>query len=568
MTPGDLAIATNRLQAIVRAMANTLFRTGRSGVLATGKDFSACIVTHDDQLLVAAESLPIHVLAGPDLVASHMRETHPQLRRGDAFLHNSPYDGNSHAADHCLVVPVVDDAGVHHFTVVVKAHLADVGNSRPATYLPLARDVYEEGALIFPCVQVQRNYEDIDDVIRMCEARIRVPEMWRGDYLAMLGAVRLAEREIHELAAEIGWARLRELAADWLDYSERVMMARLRELPAAIETATTAYDALPIVGLESGVPITATLTVDPAAAMIEVDLRDNPDCVEAGINLTEATSKSAVYLGIWNSVGRGVPANGGSFRRVVVRLRENCVCGIPRHPHSCSTATTGVADRVAGAVQMAFAQLDDGLGMAECGGTLPLASSVISGRDARRGEAPFVNMLILGVSGGPGNPFADGWMTYTGGCAGMILRDSTEMDELLYPIRIEQDRVVPDTEGPGKLRGAPSTLVEITPTHGPVELVWAAEGSEHAALGVRGGGMGACARQFLNRPDRALDPLPPFSSLVLESGTSALSYSAGGGGYGEPRMREPASVIADVREGYISVTRARDVYGVEVVPDD
>ena len=64
------------MQGIVRAMANTLFRTGRSGVLATGKDFSACIVTHDDQLLAAAESLPIHILSGPDLVARDMREQH------------------------------------------------------------------------------------------------------------------------------------------------------------------------------------------------------------------------------------------------------------------------------------------------------------------------------------------------------------------------------------------------------------------------------------------------------------------------------------------------------------
>src|SRR3546814_14243981 len=82
-------------------------------------------------------------------------------------------------ADHSILVPVMDDEGVHRFTVVAKAHQADIGNSIPTTYHGTARDVYEEGALIFPAVQVQRDYKTIEDVVRMCEMRIRVPEQWR-----------------------------------------------------------------------------------------------------------------------------------------------------------------------------------------------------------------------------------------------------------------------------------------------------------------------------------------------------------------------------------------------------
>ena len=67
------------------------------------------------------------------------RQFHPVLRRGDAFLHNSPYHGCSHPADHTILVPVIDDAGVHRFTVLAKAHQADCGNaSRPPTWAPRA----------------------------------------------------------------------------------------------------------------------------------------------------------------------------------------------------------------------------------------------------------------------------------------------------------------------------------------------------------------------------------------------------------------------------------------------
>ena len=102
-------------------------------------------------------------------------------------------------------MPVIDDDGTHHFTLLAKAHQADIGNSIPTTYHGTARDVYEEGALIFPAVQVMREYETIDDVVRMCQMRIRVPDQWHGDFLAMLGAALIGERELLALGREVGW---------------------------------------------------------------------------------------------------------------------------------------------------------------------------------------------------------------------------------------------------------------------------------------------------------------------------------------------------------------------------
>ena len=160
-----LAILANRFDSIARKMTNTLLRTGRSGVLNIARDFSCCIITAGHELLATAESLPIHVLSGPDMMARSMLEFHPDLKRGDAFLHNSPYHGCSHPADHTILVPVIDDAGRHRFTVLAKAHQADCGNARPTTYMGAARDVYEEGALIFPAVKVQEDYRDIEDII-------------------------------------------------------------------------------------------------------------------------------------------------------------------------------------------------------------------------------------------------------------------------------------------------------------------------------------------------------------------------------------------------------------------
>ncbi|MBS1886197.1 MAG: hydantoinase B/oxoprolinase family protein [Actinobacteria bacterium] len=560
--PVRLAVITNRMESIVRAMSNTLFRTARSGVINTGRDFSACIVTREDELLAAAESLPIHVLSGPDLVARYMKRVHPDLRAGDAFLHNSPYEGNSHAADHCLVAPVVDAEGEHHFTVLVKAHLADAGNSRPTSMMMRARDVYQEGALIFPCVKVQEDYEHVEDVLRMCRARIRVPEMWWGDYLAMLGAVRVAERELLALGDELGWDALHRYTRDWFDYSERRMESAIRRLPSGTRTACTAHDPMPVAGAEHGVPIAATVTVDAEAARIEVDLRDNGDCVAAGINTTEATARTAAMIGVLNSLGSEVPVNGGSFRRLQVDLRVNCVAGIPLHPFSCSVATTGIPERIAGAVQLALSQLGPDIGMAEAGGMLPASTSVVSGGDPRRGGAPFIDFLCFGITGGPGHPRGDAWLNFAGGCLGMNARDSVEVAELLHPLRIECNRIVPDTEGAGRHRGAPSNQVEYTPVGATLEFIWSGEGTTNPAAGARGGGAGARGAQRKRGPDGAEVELDAFESTTLAPGETLVSFSAGGGGYGRSTERDPEAVRKDVREGYVSRARAAEVYGV------
>jgi hypothetical protein len=189
LDPILMAVLANRLNAIVREMTNTLLKTARSAVLAVVRDFSCSIVTGDNRLLCAAEGAPVHIF-GSSLQTAAMCELHPDLAPGDAFLHNDPYLGNTHPADHMYMVPVFVD-GQHLFTACAKAHQADCGNAIPSTYYANARDIYEEGALIFPCVRVQRDYAHVDDIIRMCRRRIRVPEQWYGDYLASIGSARV-----------------------------------------------------------------------------------------------------------------------------------------------------------------------------------------------------------------------------------------------------------------------------------------------------------------------------------------------------------------------------------------
>jgi N-methylhydantoinase B len=564
MSGVQLAVLTARFEGIARKMANTLHRTGRSGILTIARDFSCVILTARHELLTASDSLPIHVLRGPEVMSRTMTDNHKVLRRGDAFLHNSPYHGCTHPADHSILVPVLDDDGIHRFTVLAKGHQADCGNALPTTYMGAAKDVYAEGALIFPAVRIQSNYDHEMDIVRMCQMRIRVPDQWWGDYLATLGSARVGERELIALGREIGWDVLETYVREWFDYSEERMAETIRAMPKGRITRSSRHDPFP--GTPSdGVEIKVTVEVDPDAAMIDVDVRDNPDCMENGINLSEGCARSAPMVGIFNSIDHTVPKNEGSFRRIRVHLRDNCAVGRPMHPTSCSVATTNLADRVANPVQCAIAELADGLGMAETGACIPASSGVVSG--VHDGH-PFVNEVYLGCTGGAGTPTTDGWLTIMHvGNAGMCYQDSIEIDELRHPIFVHARRLMPDTEGAGRFRGAPSAYSEFSPLGCDMTVAYVSDGNFNPASGVRGGLSGGPSSQFLKREDGSLDPMPGCAEVLVGPGEAMVSISCGGGGYGSPLERRPESVVDDVREGWVSRTRAEAVYGVALTED-
>lgn len=559
-----MAVLANRMNAIVREMTNTLLKTARSAVLATVRDFSCSLVTGDNRLLCAAEGAPVHIF-GSDLQTQAMCDLHDDLAPGDIFLHNDPYLGNSHAADHMYMAPVIID-GIHLFTACAKAHQADCGNSIASTYHATAKDVYAEGALIFPCVRVQKNYRNVDDIVRMCRRRIRVPEQWYGDFLASIGAVRIAERRLTELAERYGIPLLQHFTESWFDYSERRAAEAIRALPSGRLSGISRYDPQP--GLPDGLPIRADVVVDGEAGFIDVDLTHNADNIEFGLNESVACATSNAMNGVFNCIDPSVPHNAGSFKRVRVKLREGCVTGVPKFPHSCSMATTNIGDRIVNAVQYAFSQLGDGYGLAEAGMGMGAGAAVISGHD-RRFNGPFINQEWMVATGGPGTPTTDGWLNYGLPVAnGVIYRGSVEIDESKFPMLFRSLRVVPGGAGAGRFRGSPGVDVVYGPRTDPMTVIVSCDGQVNPPQGVHGGQSGPAAATYKIHRDGHEEKLPGVVECQLEPGEWIRGVDAGGGGYGNPLERAPERVLRDVLERWETPERARDVYGVVLTTGD
>ncbi|WP_310169506.1 hydantoinase B/oxoprolinase family protein [Neobacillus niacini] len=563
IAPDLMAILSSKINSISKQMSYTLQRSARSSVMSSARDFSTAICDGVGDVLALPNGFPVHV-ANMSLTSKSIFEFHSvdTLAPGDAILNNSPYHGNTHMGDHTIIVPVFHE-GELMFLCTVRGHQADIGNSVPTTYHALAKDIFEEGALCFPCVKIQKNYEDVEDLIRMAKMRIRVPDVWYGDYLAMIGAARIGERELTKLIEKYGKETVRTFCKEWQDYGKKRMIEEIKKLPEGTWFNESSHDPIPGV-LPDGVTVKVKLSILPEDGLIEVDFTDNIDPVACGLNLCEATVLSAGRTGVLNYLPAGLPLCEGTFSRIIVKMRDHSAIGRVSHPYSSSLATTNLADRAILAVQCAFNKIGDNLGMAEGAFAQPPSLSVISGYDSRY-KRPYVTQLISGHSGGMGVYGHDGFVTYCICNGAMMEWNSLEVIEQKYPIQYIKQEIITDSGGAGQWDGAPATKVIMKAREDKVTSMYVCDGKYNPPRGAKGGYNGSPAKAAMYEVAKGEDnsiELPMFHGLDLMPGEALVSEISSGGGYGDPLNRDPEKVRHRVREGWITEQKAKEVYGV------
>ncbi|MGH7005538.1 MAG: hydantoinase B/oxoprolinase family protein, partial [Alphaproteobacteria bacterium] len=199
-----------------------------------------------------------------------------------------------------------------------------------------------------------------------------------------------------------------------------------------------------------------------------------------------------------------------------------------------------------------------------------MIAMALTGHDQRKGRS-FVDILFLSSKGGSGGTAgADGY-DHIGliNCAGGLLAQDYEMFEVQNPALLLKHEYWIDSAGPGEWRGGLGTECEIRLDGERMMGVAFGDGVEEEAraFGLFGGGRGAKNQLSLHAPDSTVRT--PKSKEILrniEAGTLLCQKAGGGGGYGDPRRRSAAKVVAEVRDGFISVEAARRDYGVVVDP--
>jgi N-methylhydantoinase B len=148
----------------------------------------------------------------------------------------------------------------------------------------------------------------------------------------------------------------------------------------------------------------------------------------------------------------------------------------------------------------------------------------------------------------------------------MMYKDSVEIDEMKHPLRVTEQRLLPDTAGDGRFRGSPGARVRMQAVDTPITFMTNSDGIDDPARGVRGGTDGAIPDQWIELEDGSVKRIDAFHRETIAPGQTMVSVCAGGAGYGPPFERPVEKVLKDVLEGWISRRRAYDVYGVVIGP--
>src|SRR5258708_16738 len=237
--PIELAIFQSSIHSIAEEMGAALRRTSISPNIKERRDYSCALFDGRERVIAMGDHMPVHLGAMPMSVKAVVDSM--TLEEGDVAILNDPYAGGTHLPDITLVLPIFIGGGSKPAVYSTsRAHHTDVRGMDAGSIGP-AREIYQEG-ISMPPIRLMRKGAMCGDILAMFLANVRTPVEREGDLAAQIGACRVGERRIKEVVTKYGLAKVNSLVEELLAYSERLMRAELRKMPAGVFEAEDYLD--------------------------------------------------------------------------------------------------------------------------------------------------------------------------------------------------------------------------------------------------------------------------------------------------------------------------------------
>ncbi|MFL5108079.1 MAG: hydantoinase B/oxoprolinase family protein [Xanthobacteraceae bacterium] len=546
----ELEVIRASLSGIVQEMQNALFRTGFSTIVRESQDASCALMNARGQLVAQHVVLPLHIGAFPACCAAVLKEFGSDIAEGDAFLINDPYRGGSpHAPDIAVISPAIVDGELIGFCGSI-AHKSDIGGPVPGSCSGQAREVFNEG-LQLPAVRYQTRHSANRDLERIIAANSRTPELVLGDIRGQLGADRLGERRLKELAAKSGKATILAGFDRLLQISQAKVRALLAEWPDGRFEAERFVDDD---GVDLNKPVRIHVVVEKRGDAIHFDFSGAAEQTKGPANIRPPLVQAACAYCLISMTDPHTYVSSGLLDAFTITAREGSVLN-PRFPAPVNTYNPTV-HAVVDAVYEAMSHIVPGKVRADGSGS---RSIIIGGRSTYTGKG-YVQYEIIG--GGAGAR-----ATKDGASATTVNQSNAkiapvEIIESEFPTRFIRFELIRDSGGPGVFRGGLGIRREYLNLE---DARFSIRSAKHviAPNGCNGGRPGRTGDIWVNPATDRAERLPTrYADYPLQAGDTFRLDTPGGGGFGDPLRRDPERVLLDVQEDAVSVEAAERDYGV------
>ena len=562
LDPITLAVIQNGLQQVCNEMDLAFCRAAFSPVISEGMDRSDGIYSREDGSLIAQGELGLPVFVGTMQfstrnVIEQVRAKGWTLEPGDVFIVNDPYLGGTHLMDVRFVKPFFYRGSLWCW-LANTGHWPDLGGMVPGGFSANATEVEQEGLRLPPVKLYKKGVMD-EEILAIILSNIRIADQRIGDIKAQGAALAIGEKRLTALLDRYGAGTVEAAIAELRKRAAQQMRAKIAKIPAGTYEGHSIVDSDGVVDEPLHIRLRITKTKDDD---LEFDFAGSSPPCRGPMNSVIATTRSSVYLAV-KHVFPEVPINAGTFEPLKIADPEGTFL-YAKYPRPVSGCAAEVSQRIAEAVFNALTQAIPGELFAAPAGTS--GNLAIGGTDPKRGRS-YVMYLFTGGGYG-GSALSDG---ISNGCStiGISKMPPVEVMEQYYPVLFEEFAIHEGSGGAGEARGGFGVNYAIRVQRGEARASMVMDHGRTGPLGALGGANGGVNKVLVQT--HAGDYRPPHLSkdqdIHMRPGDVIRVSTPGGGGYGDPRKRDPADVARDVMRGYYTREQAEQRFGVRFRPD-
>ena len=568
LDPITFSVVWNKLQYLAAQVGEKILYSTQSFVTALARDLGQSILDPRGKIVVAASSAPIHTMVAEEAIKGLESRFHGDYQPGDFIVANDPYIvRGGHLPDWNFIRPLFFE-GEHLGFFQAKTHVSDTGGFLPGGYGAGAYDIIAEG-LNVPPLKLMKAGVLQQDVWNLVLRNVRMPTELDMDTRLINGCMVHAEEQIGFLCRKYGLETVRACMREIVAAGERAMRAEITRIPDGVYEGASAADW----DGRTDAPIHVRVKAVVRGDELTFDFSDS-DPQATFVNCPLGVTITSAMVGLFYIVDENVPKNGGAMNPIRFIVPEGTVVN-PRYPATVGASQISVGTQIVEACMLAIGKALPERAMAAWSkhlcpiniGTMP---DVI---DPRTGHQRNYFTETFGSDGGSGAVKGhDGWLGvgFQSAC-GNLVRPNVEFFEASCPYLVTHYEVLQDWEGAGEYRSSPGSYVRFVARTQPgamsLLMTGNSDGQRCPPAGVAGAADGPLAQMEIIATDGRRRVLRTFVTEPILTGEVCETRNAGGGGWGDPLARDPARVCRDVRDGFVSHGRARDVYGVVVDAD-
>jgi len=560
--PITLEVIRHGIISICDQIDANMTRTAFSPYIYEYKDYAVGFVGVDAQLLAQCTGgMPVFVADSVGMAVRDGLETYGRenFHKSDVVVCNHAAVQGQHLNNTVMYTPVFAGANGDELIgfFAVNCHWIDIGGSAIGSVSYSSTDIFMEG-LQLRSIKLWSKGEPIEEVYRIIENNTRFPLELLGDIEAQLGGCLLGRDLTQAMADKYGTVVFLGALDMILDQCAAATREKIRAIPDGVYQHEAFLDDDGV--RDENIPIKVKIIV--AGDEMTIDFSEISDQVKGCINSGYyGGGRTCARVAFKYLIATDEPANEGTFRPLKMILPEGKL--LSAEPTAAmglySIPFPTVIDCIIKALEPALPQRVTGAHF----GTF--SSLSFSGKRIDTG-APF-KANDSGHGGWGACATHDGAGPFRTMAHGDTRLIPIELQESMYPYRVEEFCLRQDSGGPGKWRGGLGFDKQYV-LLAPCELWANFDRIGCPPWGVQGA-KAAKAGQVLIFKDGKQEAklLYKTENCPLQAGDRVRMATGGGGGYGSPSERPVELVQRDVIRGFVSLESARDDYGVVIEAD-